>query len=351
MTPLHFDYPISTAILYYLGNRPDEEDTVEGAMGIKKALEDRGHVVRMVPVNNKNWLSAVKVPGEVVFNLVEDPLYELYTKVGLRLEAMGRAQLGNDLKCFKYATRKSWIKIRMGKLGISTPNFRIFNRRSKVGQVRGLEYPLIIKPSRQHAGVGISQDSVVIDQGELEDRVKYLFKNYPGEVIAEEFVDGREIHVTLIGNGRHVVALPECEIGFEGEFADNWNVYTYEAKWDKQSWEYWDARVRCPVKLGRELSARVQREAVRAYRAFGCRDVARIDLRVDEKKRVFVVDVNMNPSLNRYDRQDATIRSAEALDWSYEQLIETLVAITYKRVYGRLPDRIRERQLLLTTGV
>lgn len=347
MTPLHFDYPISVAILYYGGESGDELDTEEAVKGIEEALEENGHIVRTMRVDEKNWLKAVRTPGEVVFNLVEDPMWELYVKVGQRLEMLGRAQVGHDMKCFRYATRKAWVKKRMQKLGISTPDFRIFNRRSKVNQVRGLEYPLMVKPSRQHAGIGISQDSVVIDQSELEERVKYLFRSFPGEVIAEEYVEGREIHVTLLGNGRHVVALPACEVSFGGEFADNWSVYTYEAKWDKKSWEYWDARVDAPAKLTRKLDEKIEKLAVKVYRAFGCRDIARMDIRLNEKNRPFIVDVNMSPSLNKFDEQDATLASVFALDWTYEQFVETLVAITYKRVYGRLPDRIRERQLLL----
>src|SRR3990167_3906652 len=256
MTPISFDYPVSVAILYYGGAASDLQDTMEAVKGLQDALEDRGHMVRTVQVTEKNWLKAVKVPGQVVFNLVEDETWELYTKVGVRLEKMGRAQMAHDLSCFKFITKKAWFKRKMKRMGISTPAFRIFNRRSKISQIRGLEYPLIVKPSGQHAGIGISQDSVVIDQDELVERTKYLFKHFPGEVIAEEFVDGREIHVTVLGNGRHVVTLPYCEVGFGGEFADNWNVYTYEAKWDKQSWEYWSARAYAPAKLSRKLDAK-----------------------------------------------------------------------------------------------
>lgn len=347
MTPMRLNYPISVAILYFSGSKSDEEDTVESAIGIRKALEENGHVVRMMAVNARNWLKAVKIPGDVVFNLVEDPDWNLYLKVGLRLEMLGRAQVGHDMKCFKYVIQKAWMKEKMERTGVSTPAFRIFNRRSKIGQVR-LEYPLIVKPSRQHAGIGISQDSVVIDQAELEERVKYLFDNFSGEVIAERFIDGREIHVTLIGNDRHVVCLPECEVGFGGEFADNWNIYTYEAKWDKQSWEYWDARVHAPAKLSPLVQKRIERLTKKAYKVFGCRDVVRMDVRI-EKDIPYVVDINMNPSLNSSDEQDATLASVLAMDWSYEEFIETIVAITYKRVYGRLPDRIRDRQLMLTT--
>lgn len=347
MTPVSFDYPISIAILYYGGEAEDLKDAQNSARGLAEALEERGHMVRQMQVTEKNWRKAVRLPGQVVFNFVEDETWELYTKVGLRLEALGRAQVGHDMRCFKYVTKKARTKRRMKRLGIATADFRIFNRRSKISQVRGLEYPLIVKPSGQHAGIGISQDSVVIDQQELAERVKYLFKHFPGEVIAEEFIDGREIHVTVIGNGRKAVVLPYCEIFFGGEFADNWDVYTYEAKWDEKSWEYWGARVHAPARMDRKLNRRIEKLAIAAYRAFGCRDVARMDIRVNTRGRAYIVDINMNPSLNYYDTQDATVKSVEAQGWTYGEFIETLVAITYKRVYGRLPDRVRERQFLL----
>ena len=347
MTPVSFDYPISVAILYYSGEAEDLKDAQSLVRGLEEVLEEQGHMVRLMQVTKDNWRKAVKLSGQVVFNFVEDETWELYTKVGLRLEELGRAQIGNDMRCFKYITNKARVKRRMNRLGISTPDFRIFNRGSKIPGVRGVEYPLIVKPSGQHAGIGISQDSVVIDQQELEERVKYLFKAYPGEVIAEEFIDGREIHVTIIGNGKKAVALPYCEISFGGEFKDNWDVYTYDAKWEDQSWEHWGVRTHAPAKVSRKLDKRIERLSLVAYRAFGCRDIARIDIRVDAHDRAYIVDVNMNPSLNYYDTQDATVKSVQAQGWTYDEFIETLVAITYKRVYGRLPDRVRERHFLL----
>ena len=100
MTPISFDYPISIAILYYGGEAEDLKDAQNAARGLSEALEEQGHMVRTVQVTEKNWRKAVKVPGQVVFNLVEDETWELYTKVGLRLEAMGRAQMGHDMRCF-----------------------------------------------------------------------------------------------------------------------------------------------------------------------------------------------------------------------------------------------------------
>ena len=333
-------------ILYFGGSAEDLQDTEITVRQMDEALKRRGHIVRTMEVNKHNWRKAVRIPGQVVINLVEDLTWELYVKVGEALERMGRAQAGHDLRSFKYAVKKSAFKKRMTTLGISTPKFRIVNRRTKVGSIRGMEYPLIVKPSGQHAGIGISQDSVVIDQNELSERLEYLFKHFSGEMLVEEFIDGREVHVTVMGNGRHIVCLPYVELMFRGEFKDNWNIYTYEAKWVKESWEYWNVPVRAIRDMPDKLNKKIEKLALLAYRKLECRDIARFDLRIDDKDRPFIVDVNSNPSLC-YDELDATWCAAKALGWSYEDLIENVVAIAYKRVYKNLPDRVRERQFLL----
>jgi D-alanine-D-alanine ligase len=337
------------AILYYDSNSGgDMIDTLECVKGVQEALENRGHMVRTMAVNSKNWRQAVRLPGEVVFNFVEDENWDLYVKVGKRLEEFGRAQVAHDIQVFKYAAVKARVKRRMERMGITTPKFKVYNRASHISDIRSLEYPVLVKPSSEHAGIGISQDSVVIDSQELKDRIQYLFKNYPGEMLAEEYIEGREIHVTVMGNGRHLVVLPLVEIEFRGEFADNWNVYTYNAKWEQKSWEYWGARAVSPTRLNKKLTKKIEKLALKCFRAFSCRDIMRFDMRVDQKHKIYVLDINFNPSLNYYDDQDATLKSVYALGWSYEEFIETLIAITYKRFYGRLPDRMRERSFLIS---
>ena len=349
MTPLQINYPVSVAILYADGDSEDLKDTRETVEQVTNALQNRGHIVRSTRVMAKNWRKEIRIPGQVVFNMAEDSEWDLYMKIGIALERMGRAQVGHDRHTFDYVINKERLKNRLQKLGLPTPQFRVFNRRSKLRQIRGLEYPLMVKPVKQHAGIGISQDSVVIDEKELVDRVKYLFANFPGEVLAEEFVDGKEVDVTLLGNGKHVVALPITELKFTGEFKDNWNIYDYEAKWEDSSWKYWNVKLHSPALLDSKLERKLVILGKQTFSWLECRDFIRLDVRLDEKDRPFIVDVNMNPSLAMHELE-ATWRSANALGWSYEDLIETIVAITYKRVYGKLPDRIRERQLLLSAA-
>jgi D-alanine-D-alanine ligase len=232
MKPITLPHPFSALILYHHGDKDDDEDTRMCAKGLAEALRKRGHTVRKIIVTDKNWRKAVRMPGDVVFNLVEDDSWSLYRKVGHRLEELGRAQVGHDMKGFRFATSKAWVKRKMRAEEVSTPNFKIFNRRSNF--IHRLKYPLIVKPSNQHAGIGISQASVVNTLEELKDQVSAILAEYKGEVVVEEFIKGREIHVTILGNDHNITTLPFCEIGFGGKFKKNWNIYTYDAKWNKK---------------------------------------------------------------------------------------------------------------------
>jgi len=248
--------------------------------------------------------------------------------------------VGHDIAGLQYAVRKSPIKLLMKQSRISTPNYKIFNAKCKQIDPGNLRFPVIIKPCNQHAGIGISQQSVVTNAKDFLKQITAITREYPGEVIAEEYVQGREIHVTILGNGTHLTVLPYCEIGFKGKFSSHWNVYTYDAKWAKKTWEYADARVDAPAKIPADLQEKIKTLTLAAYRAFTCRDIARFDVRVDENGTPFIVDLNMNPSINFYDEQDATLASVYALDWTYDQFIERLLTTTYERVYdGQLKDK------------
>jgi D-alanine-D-alanine ligase len=327
-------HSISVAILYYAGTHEDDEDTIAGVKGIEESLKRTGHTVTKVIVTKQNWEKALKTEGEIVFNFVEDDNWELYEKVAYGLERLGRAQFGHDISGLNYAIRKSPIKLLMKKTNISTPNFKIFSANSKTINSGTLRFPVIIKPGNQHAGIGISQKSVVNNKKDFEREIKRIIRTYSGDVIAEEYVDGREIHVSIVGNGTHLTVLPYCEIGFSGKFNNHWNVYTYDAKWTKSTWEYADARVQAPAKIPVGLQKKIKTLAVKAYRVFKCRDIARFDVRLDAGGTPFLVDVNMNPSINYYDDQDATLASVYALGWTYDQFIEKLLTTTYSRVYG-----------------
>lgn len=326
---------ISVAILYYTGTHKDDEDTVNGVRGIVESLKRTGHPVKKIIVTKKNWFQVLTTPGDVVFNYVEDDMWELYEKISNGLEHTGRGQVGQDIKGLPYATRKAPGKLLMRKKRINTPNFRLFTNKSKRIRPGSLRFPVIIKPSKQHAGIGISQRSVVNTKRDFVKQITHTIHAFSGDVIAEEYINGREIHVTVLGNGTRLTVLPFCEIRFRGKFKKHWTVYTYQAKWDKDTWEYADAWAGAPAVTDKILTDRIKRLARRAYRTLHCSDIARMDMRIDKKGIPYIVDVNMNPSINVYDDQDATLASVYARGWTYDEFIEKLLSMTHARISAR----------------
>lgn len=347
MTPLLFSYPISVGILYLATRGPDGDDTRETVQAITEALESRGHMVRVVEVRKNNWRSKLSVPGDVVFNLVEDESWDLYRKVALKLSHMGRAVVGMDEIALPFSTDKLKVTKALVKARVSVPRSRVFTHLSEIPDLRNLNYPLIVKPSGEHSSWGITQDSVVIDNDELRQQALLVKNKYSGSILVEEYIEGREFHATVIGNGKHLAVLPYVEIDFAGEFADNWNVYTYDAKWEEKSWEYWDSSEIVRTRLPKKLDEDIQKLVKKAFTAAKCKDIARFDIRVDTKNKPYIVDVNMCPGLNPI-KQSPSVKSAVALGWKYDELIETLVAVSYTRIFGKLPDRLRERNLMLS---
>ena len=323
---------LSVAILYYMGTHEDDEDTLDGVKGIKESLDRTGHQVTIASVTKDNWKKALHTPGDVVFNFVEDERWELYEKVAYGLEKLRRAQVGHDITGVAYAIQKSPMKRLMEKKHIATPNFILFDASAHIIDAGTLQFPVIIKPATQHAGIGISQHSVVTNTKQFLAKVQDIRKQFPGDVIAEEYIAGHEIHVSVIGNGKNILVLPLCEIGFTGKFKTHWHVYTYDAKWVKKTWEYDDARVHAPAKISSSIQRKIKTLASRAYTLLKCRDIARFDMRVSHEGTPFIVDVNMNPSINVYDTEDATLASVAAYGWTYDEFIEKLLDITYTRL-------------------
>lgn len=344
MTPLRLEYPVSVAILY----TTHDPDTVEVAMQMNKALTSRGHKVRMYETTPHNWKKALRVPGDIVINWIEDENtnWRLWAKVGHNLELLHRAQLGFSSRVSQYSLSKIKMKRRLVSMGLFTPNFRVVRKHGNIANFRGLTFPLIIKPAGEHASTGISQDSVVIDQKEMTDQVKYLFKKYGGEVLVEEFLDGPELHITVIGNKRRIIPLPYVQVDYKGEYADNWELLSHNAKWINNTWEYWDSNQICPVIFPKKIMANIDDLVKSAYRALGCVDIVRFDIRMDNKNNPYIIDLNVNPHLGYFDQSECW-QSAQALGWTYADFIETLIAIAYKRHFKKLPDRLRERQFML----
>ncbi len=190
-----------------------------------------------------------------------------------------------------------------------------------------LRFPLIIKPSHEDASVGIENASVVWDIESLQQRIGYIVKMYNQPALVEEYIEGRELNVAIIGNERPMI-LPISEIDFSQLPPEYPKIVTYNAKWVEGTAEYIGTVGTCPAKLRPEVEQCVREVALKTYQLMEIRDYARIDIRLDATNTPYVLEVNPNPDISR----DAGFaRSARAAGMTFEDMIAKIVEAALER--------------------
>ncbi len=309
-------------------------ETVQDEMDlIKCAIEGGGHEVTVVNVRDSfaamQDAIATHAP-DAIMNLVEffkdDPEQEHH--VPAVFELLGIAYTGNRPLSLSMCQKKPQAKAVMAAMGVPTPR-GITIEAGKAPRALALQYPLMVKPAFDDASGGIDAGSVVHDRAELDARVAHLLGENRQAALVEEYVDGREIHCAILAD----VALPLYEMVFTGGLDEEGKplprIITYRAKWDPYSREHHDITPRCPVD---DLSAaeveKIQGVALAAYHALGCRDYARVDMRVTPEGDVYVLEVNPNPDLAD---TCAFAKSAAAAGRTYAELIRAIIDLALAR--------------------
>jgi D-alanine-D-alanine ligase len=250
----------------------------------------------------------------------------------LRLPYSGSGALALGL-----ALHKDKAKELLVARGVPTPPFRVIERLAQLEHLN-LPFPLIVKPSREDASVGVDFDSVAQDERSLKDAVRRVLRSFKQPALVEQFVPGREVYVSLLGNAPRT-ALPLSEIRFGEAFSGRPHIVSYRAKWEPSSPECIDSPS-VPCTLPRELEGRVVDTALAAFEALGCRDYGRVDLRLSEDGRPWVIDINPNCDLHP---EAGFARSAAAAGIEYSALALRLVDVALERTHGH-PSRRPRRQ-------
>ena len=208
-----------------------------------------------------------------------------------------------------------------------TPEYSVL-REPPARLKRGLKFPLILKPLREDASLGIDSGAVVYTMRDLRKRVEYIIEKFSQPAIAEEYIDGREFNVAIIGNGRDMRALPPSEIVFVDFPEGTPRIISYEAKWVAESPLYKKTVPRCPAEIPGYLKDELYSVALKSFEIMGCRDYARVDMRLGEDGNLRVLEVNPNPDIS----SDAGLaRAAGAAGLDYPSLISEIVSIAAKR--------------------
>jgi D-alanine-D-alanine ligase len=301
-------------------------DVENAAADVSRALESRGHraTTFAVPAGDDaaaRTLAAIRrADADLVFNLCEslagDARHEAFLPA--LLELGGVRYTGSGPLALGLALRKDVTKKLLRASGVSTPDGLALDS-DDVSAVQ-LPFPLIVKPAREDASVGISRHSVVHDRKALGARVAEVRARHRQPVLVERYIEGRELYVSLIGN-RPTVALPMHEIDFAAMPSDRPRIVSYEGKWVPSSPEYAGTRSVKAQPLSPRARVRCEEAAEKAFHALELRDYARVDLRLAADGTPYVIDVNPNCDLSD---GAGVSRAASYGGISYPDLIERI---------------------------
>lgn len=251
------------------------------------------------------------------------------------LEMLGIPYVGSGILAHSLALNKAMAKKVFCFHQISTPCFQIFDTGEEAVD-KNLDFPVIVKPACEGSGFGIHKDSVVYDAGALLKKVRELLDTYQPPVLAEAFIEGREFTVGIIGNGKDKTVLPVLEIDFGNIPEEYGKFYTFEVKTGFGE----TVKYLCPAPLSTELEKEIIKNASEAFDALGCRDIARVDVRVRDHK-AYIIEINSLPGLEP--GYSDLPKMAEAAGIPYEELILKIFEEAVKRI-GSNKKQSRERR-------
>ncbi len=317
------------------GGDPSDAGVLAAVTDVAEALTRSGHPVERLGVGREDLLGALGRLGErrgevAVFNLCEGLAGESRheaTVAGL-LELLGLRHTGNGAATLATALDKRVAKAILYAAGIPTPGGRVFRAVPAADAVRDMAFPLVVKPVREDASLGVAPESFVRTAEELARRVAHVLEHHRQPALAEVYLEGREFNVAVVGDPAHPRVLPVAEIAFADYAEGEPRLVTHQAKWAEGSREDRRTAARCPAEMGDALRARLEATAVAAYRALECRDYARLDFRLDARGVPHVLEVNPNPDLAR---GAGLARAVEASGQGYDAFVAEVVAWAWGR--------------------
>jgi D-alanine-D-alanine ligase len=262
----------------------------------------------------------------LVFNLFEgfEGRPETEAIVAGILAELGLIHSGCPASALALALDKSKTKDILKEAGLATPEYQLLSPDNLSSFC--LSYPCIVKPRAEDASHGISEESVVYDSTALEKQVKKISQFFGGEALVEEFVDGREFNVTVMGD-RELVVLPISETVYTLPPGVP-RILTFAAKWEPESMYFQGSQVTCPAEIDEDTKQRIAQMSLGAFKLMGCSGYARVDFRMSTEGELQVIEVNPNPDISP---EYGVARQAQAAGMSYDQLIGRIVALAFEK--------------------
>ncbi|MCP4653262.1 MAG: ATP-grasp domain-containing protein [Candidatus Omnitrophica bacterium] len=297
-----------------------------------RALKANGYDVRLLGISNDIRILIEEIKEnrpDVVFNQTEvfNRKSRFDKNIVWMLEMLGVPYTGASPASLLICNDKALSKKILSFHKIKVPRFYTFYRNHKVWLPKKLRLPAIVKPLREEASRGISQASVIDSEDAFIERIRFIHENMKMDAIAEEYIDGREFYISVLGNKR-IKVLPVREMKF-GQFPeDEARIATFKAKWDYDYREKWGIKNVFAGRLPEGWEEKIQEVCKKAYRVLNMKCYARFDIRVTPQAKVYIIEANANPNIEKCDELG---QSAEKANIPYAKLIQKIVNLAFKR--------------------
>jgi D-alanine-D-alanine ligase len=295
---------------------------------VTTTLRKAGHDVRSMGVLDSltELRSAIADwKPDVVFNLLEEfnGIVTYDQHVVAFLELMRQPYTGCNPRGLLLSRDKSLCKQLLTFHRIPTPQFAVFPRGGRIQVPRKLKFPLFVKSTVEDASLGIAQASVVDDVAKLKERIEFVHSQVGSDALVEEFIEGRELYVGVMGNDR-LTRLPVWEMVFGSMPESLPAIATRKVKWDKRYQAKYGITTRAAEDLPPAVLTTLDKLSRRIYRALGLSGYARMDFRVRPDGQVYVLEANANPNL---EAAEDFAESARAAGVSYDELLEKIMGL------------------------
>lgn len=280
---------------------------------------------------NLNLIS--ELHPNVFINLTEGIGEKFMNKVCLELEKTNIPFTGSRERANEITTNKYACKTKLVENQIQTPRATIVSKNNLTpDEIKNLKFPLIVKPVFEDGSTGISQNSVCKNEESLQKQIKQILETYDQPAIVEEYINGRELSVTLVNIEGKIEILPIAELAYKKINCRKWNIYSYTAKWHYDSEEYAGTPIISPPKnISSETEQKIKDSCEKIFKNFEILDYARIDFRLDEKTGIpYVIDINTNPSLE-IDAKYSLAISVQTAGLTMSEFVALIIKSTIER--------------------
>jgi D-alanine-D-alanine ligase len=311
-----------------------EWDDMETIEGVRSALLTVHESVELIEADEGAYQKLRDLRPELVFNMAEGLWGESReSHLPSIMEILRIPYTGSAPLTLALCLNKARAKQVLSYCSIPTPAFVVIESLSKDIEA-DLNFPLIVKPLYEGSSKGIRDDSIVRSTEELRGKVSLVIEEYGQPALVEEYLEGREFTVALLGNGGELRALPPVEMNYSALPAGINPIYSYEAKWILDRPETPLDIFTCPAEVDEELEWAITDTARRAFNVLGVRDWCRIDMRLDSRGTPKVLELNPLPGILPDPRQNSCFpKAARADGMDFTALVNKVVEVARKR-YG-----------------